>query len=359
MPSSISSFERFWPSLPWTLAISLASLMFCAFVAFMELRLADLGYHPTINDSIDRWLGERKRASDLGQRAIILVGASRIQLDIDTDKLRNETDLTPVMLAIDGTSSLPVLKNLADDPAISGIVVFDYYDHILTSQNGQELAVRAVSRYLKYQPQFNSRSIEKPAEEFLRYRLRSYADNASPFLSLMTRIGGNIRAQSYLVTLPDRSRYADYTLVPMPGFYHRRVIRNLGEEINPGTPNLESVLKERVSRLTPADNATFKQNITAVSTAIGKIQERGGQVVVVQFPSSGMVREIEERRYPRDRFSDLFAASVKSPFLRTSDIPGLREFTCPDGSHLDMRDRTNFTAALAAELRARVPALQR
>jgi hypothetical protein len=190
----------------------------------------------------------------------------------------------------------------------------------------------------------------------LRTRLRSLADGASPLNSLRLRVFPRTPLPQYLVTLPDRSRYADYTRVPMPDFYFARVMRDLGmrESIARRTTyaELEQLLRRRIERQGPQleRSAAYLDSVLRLRQLAAQIRDRGGRVLFVRFPSSGMIRMLEERRFPRDRFWDELARHVDAPALHFDDVPALRDFTCPDGSHLDMRDRARFSAALAGAL---------
>src|SRR5262245_61597495 len=92
----------------------------------MELRLAARGIQPTAADNARLWADQRSRASRLGDRALILVGDSRMHVGIDLDTLRKMTGLEPVQLAIDASSFVPVLGGLADDPRVTGTVVVSF-----------------------------------------------------------------------------------------------------------------------------------------------------------------------------------------------------------------------------------------
>lgn len=330
-------------------------MLLAGLVLFMEIRLANLGYHPTIVDSPSRWADERARASRLGERALILIGASRMLLDVDLQVLRRETGLEPVQLAIDGSSFGPILAGLAADPAVRGTVLVDYSDNTVIDFAGaanvyqhyyekQEVGSISITGYSPYT------RTEKALDKMLHERLRSYADGASPFSSLLVRIMGNVAPGQYLTMLPDRSRMADYSLVDMPGFYYRRVIRNLGEELNPESANNEALLAQKISMQQASDNNAFLRQTAVIRDYVSAIKERGGRVLFVALPTSGLVREIEERRYPKKHFWDRFAEEIGVPALRSGDSPALRKFTCPDGSHLDMRDRPEFTQALSRAL---------
>ena len=41
---------------------------------------------------------------------------------------------------------------------------------------------------------------------------------------------------------------------------------------------------------------------------------------------------------------------IGAPAVHFEDVPGMRDIECPDGSHLDYRQRAGFTAALAQAL---------
>jgi hypothetical protein len=70
-------------------------------------------------------------------------------------------------------------------------------------------------------------------------------------------------------------------------------------------------------------------------------------VIFVRFPTSGVLWELEEQRYPRKDYWDVFAAESRAATVHFKDYPALARFQCPDGSHLDYRDAVPFTKALA------------
>ena len=326
-----------------------ALLIFFGFVAYMEIRLTHFGYQPTVLDTKSRWVHERARASRLGERALILIGASRIRLDVDLDVLREETGLEPVQLAIEGNSFVPILAGLAADSDIRGTVMVDYYDSAITDYHGRAQALQEYyEKYSDSEPL--SEKAEKALDDILYGSLRSYANEASPLSSLYFRILRDDRAAQYLAIRPDRSRIADYSLVKFPDFYYQQVERILKIKLDPTSPDLPQFLAQEISRLSPRDNRSFVQGIRPIRDMVSAIEARGGRVLFVVMPSSGLVREIYERWYPRTNFWDRFVKEVGAPTLNFADVPTLRDFTCPDGSHLDGRDRRRFTVGLSRAL---------
>jgi len=83
------------------------------------------------------------------------------------------------------------------------------------------------------------------------------------------------------------------------------------------------------------------------------IEARGGKVIFIEMPTSGMVREIEGRRFPREAFLRAFERENGTRVISSIDDPDLSQFVCLDGSHLDFRDRAKFAEKLVHALEMR------
>ena len=266
VPSSISSSDpiggdtafRRMPRIDARVPLVVLALL-AALIATMELRLAAHGIRPTAVDSEALWVRERARASRLGDRAVILVGASRIQTGIDLDVLRARTGLAPVQLAIDGSSFVPVLDGLARDPSIRGTVIVGFIDSSLDEpRNAGATADRYEARFEAtddWTTTFSFDTIEGGLTDAVRSRLRSYADGARPLTSLRTRILSDASPQ-YAIFLADRSRLADYSQLDRRVTYYSRVVRELDSRISfpAGTDfrEVETDLAQRIDALEPA-----------------------------------------------------------------------------------------------------------
>lgn len=358
VPLSISNSNQRLPQANWLAILAAAGTLLLAFIGLMEYQLARRGFESTVLDSRELWLQQRQRASDLGSNALILIGGSRIQLGVDLDLLRQNSPLEPVQLAIDGSSFLPILQGLAEDPSITGTLVVDYMDHLIAEERAPD---RANEYQSYYQQQPNNRLITSATTEafFSQWRnrlLRSYADGARPISSLLARILVAKPAHQYLTTLADRSRKADYQLVTMPDFYYQRALRNLGNpdiELPPNATyqDLDLVLQQKITALKPSNTEYFIQMSQQIAVWVKRIQDRGGKVVFVVLPASGLIRQIEQQRYPQtqfwQRFTELNHANYNWHF---SDQPNTQTLQCPDGSHLDYRQRHILSQSLIQAL---------
>ncbi len=357
MHSFISSFNRSQPSMPWLRVLGFAFLALAAAVAFMELRLSQLGYRPTPLNSQARWAAERARAGKLGKNALILVGQSRILLDVDLDALREASGMEPVQLAIDGNAPFDILRGLATDPGITGTVLVDYYDYTVGASG------EASTQYQKYfeahgrQTPLEAPNVwtENALESRLHEHLSSYADGANPFDSLSKRILKDKQAEQFLTTLPDRSVLADYSKVKMPDFYYTKVAESLGMHFDKLPPDIDAVLSKKADAMTSVGNipgvtALFAGKVNEMKDVVLSMQKHGAKVIFVAMPTSGIVTRIQNTQFPKNEFFDHFTAVVGAPSFRTDDEPMFAEFHCPDGSHLDYRDRPRFTRLLAKRL---------
>lgn len=357
MPSSTSNSDihltrRWVPEGRWLLSLGTALMLGILTVVGLEMWLASRGFEPTIVDTPALWAAQRARVDRLGDRALVLVGASRMQLDVDLDTLRDLSGKEPVQLAVDGSSFVPVLADLAEDENVTGTILVDYQDHVVGDFDRKDGATAYVAEWQHERRRGTTTdfaTVEALLTAFVRHHLRSFADGASPFDSLMRRALDADATPQYLVTLPDRQRLADYSRVAMPQFYFARVMRNAGIQSAPVAPDwktLNMMLTKQFDALTPAVMPEFAANSERIASMVNRIQSRGGHVIFMVFPRSGLVRMTDDRRFPRQVYWQTFIDTVRAPSLHYADVPAMSVLVCPDGSHLDRRDRVAFTRDL-------------
>lgn len=355
MPSFTSSSERL-PIWRGGLVLGAALAIFLCFALALEWGLARRGFEPGVYDDEASWLRARARAEHAGPRGLLLLGSSRMQLDADLDVLGSLTKMKVVQLAIDGSSFLPVFEGLAADPAINGTVVVDFSEHLLASSPDRK------SMSLDYQRDYDAQrgqwpdfhALETRLDEIRNTWLRSYADGARPLSSLMLRALDPEATPQYLVTRTDRSRAADYSLVKMPDFSFRRARGDMGigesELASMTIAEQEAFLWRRVEAMTPVDNRVFLMRLQKLVADAHRIEARGGKVFFINMPISGMLRGIRDKKFPRENFWWHLEQAFPGRTLHALDDPVMSRLDCPDGSHLDRRDREVFTRALAQAL---------
>ena len=340
MPLSISSsnVNARLPKGKW-LTTWLITIIICITITLgWEGYCRTIGFTPDgVADTPDLWLKTRKRASMLGNDAVILVGASRIQLGINTDVMSHYTPTRPVQLAIDGSILIPVLENLANDDSITGTIIVDLEVEKINPRLKEKRTENIVKYYEDYKT-IQPYGALQPVEEFLQaqvnrlFAFRITGANPQTLFSRLFVTGDNNFSGSYLTTLPDRSRQADYTKTAQPDIYLSRLKHNLGNET--------------LTTLKPIQWSEFETDLTYLESLVKRIKQRGGRVVFVRFPTDKGIWQIDQTRLPRAQYWDKLAAMTSAETIHFNDYPELSRYNLPDGSHLDYRDAVPFTDTL-------------
>lgn len=295
-----------------------------------------MGYVPSARDDTMTWSAARRSVEP---DSTVLVGTSRIQTDVDPQVWAEELGgAPPIQLGMAGTPSLEVLEELAHDETFRGVVVFDVVPLYLF--NGDTSFTSRSREYV----QAYEESRPSPAKIWeARFTLlaRSRFAFQDPALSLPV-----------LAALPWQEER------PRRPAYHMRPDRFTPMDfstIGPVKTSLERF--ETMGR--PASRAELNALVDRIGRATVLIRGRGGQVVVVRLPTSGERQEIEERRHPRALYWDRFTVQTSAITIHAEDWPSLSRYTCPDGSHLDVRHTRAFTRALAVIVRQELSARAR
>lgn len=314
-----------------------------------------LGNMPGVRDDTALWGLARSRANN--PDALVLIGDSRMQLDIDVGKLSALSGKPVIQLAIDGQTYAPVLQDLADDPRFRGTVLVAANNTPPPAGQGEREAEARIAHWHR-----NMDGQQAPLiAAWLGLELQGVSGwfaSDLPRQEIFRRIMAGTKSSNYLVTLPDRSRRADYGPPPLQAqFYVRRVLRNYGKPFDDHgirdmagfDARIEALLAQEKPRQLPG----FEQRVAQIGAWVNRIRARGGQVVFIALPRSGMVRRIEDVRFPRAIYWDRFVAGIGGTAIYFADEPALAAYRPPDGSHLDQKQIGPFTEDLYAALMAR------
>jgi hypothetical protein len=335
MPSSISSSERPIPDRPWPGILAAVVVAAIVLTAGWELYWRGVGFidHDYV-DTPGRWAMERRRAT--GDRTI-LIGSSRIYFGVNLRAWAEETGgREPIQLALVGTSPRGILTELANDTAVSGLVVVGVTPAIF---------FRTRRGYLGHFPE---RVAKETPSEWLGQRLFMRLEDVFAFIDWDTRLGTILERQPLPlrdgmvldravrkvgVSGANRQTYLDPRILVDSAY--RQLVRDIWMDAtdSPDRPPLPG-----------ADSVTAM--IAELSRDIAKIRARGGDVAFVRFPSSGRVRELERREFPRERYWDRLAKETGAVAIHFEDHSALRAYDTPEWSHLSRADAERFTRAL-------------
>ena len=320
--------EKLWRR-SWVLAVVFSIVILVIWEHFnVKSNLWKIG----TNDSEILWSEKRILASQLGANSIILLGASRIQLGVDVSLLEQLTGKNVVQLAIDGNPYMSIFEDLANDESIIGTVI------IATNVTGLVKGSNSKNRASKYLNYYRSITNDlyrfDTIEALLSSSVKRYSMALSGFVTPYKWFfwpEDRLHQAGYLTFNSDRSVDADYSKVDIDLVYRNRVDRHLG--------SVKQVSFKKISG--------FKAKLLQVNHLVAKIKERGGRVVFVRFPTSKRIWEIDEVRYPKEVYWDVFSELSIARAEHFKDFESLSGFDLPDGSHLDQKNKVEFTENLA------------
>lgn len=289
------------------------------------------GFRPVIEDDRKLWHLIRSRVNDSTQAVII--GASRIQLGFHPDVFAENTGIVPKILAIDGNAPFSVMKDLADDPQFKGTLFCSIHPRWIAESFPRK------DRAAKWVRKYRSPTLLSRVELHLSLVLQETFVFRYPGLSL-DKLKQRYEQRrwpprpAYSILRRDRYREAHFTAENTPKIYASRVKR----------------VREITAASTVLDSKAFIEQVKEIQSYADKIRSRGGQVIYIRMPSSGEVRTLEDRVWPRKRYWNRFVETISGTTIHFEDHASLSGFICPDGSHLSVADAKRFTAKVLAIL---------
>lgn len=327
MPLSISNSNERIPDAPWgkmwTLVLVVGIVLLGAWEGFWRWQ----GFSPSLIDESGLWVQMRKKVKSNDPRSVVLIGASRIQLGLNTKVFAQMTGITPIQLAMNGEVPLMLLRHFAQDSSFRGIIISDMNEEWVWTE--AEAEGRKPTEWLRaYETQTWSAQVEQWLKGGMQGLVVFRLPDIAPHNVWKAFRVGYWPAPSYVTMLSDRSVLADYTKLDSA------LIRQKDETYR------------TMSRTPPWSPEEYRARSRTIGAFVTPIIARGGKVIFLRFPTSGVLWELEEQRYPRKDYWDVFAAESQAVTIHFKDYPTLAHFNCPDGSHLDYRDAVPFTKAL-------------
>src|SRR5689334_16678441 len=122
-------------STPLLRAAIAAAVLFILGILSWELYMRHEGVNISFDDDGPLWAYHRGRVYQPQDKATVFIGSSRIKFDLDVDTWKSVTGDDPVQLACVGSTPLPVLYDLADDPDFKGKLIIDVTEGLFFSTN--------------------------------------------------------------------------------------------------------------------------------------------------------------------------------------------------------------------------------
>src|SRR6185312_3589943 len=336
--------ERDIPDRRWGAIMFAALVMTLLMLGAWEWRWRSFGVEPSIANSDALWATQRRRIDNgEGDGATVLIGSSRMLFDLQLPVWQKLSGQRPIQLALEGTSPMFALEDLADDPnfkngrllvgvapdlffsgfAFRGGVLKYTLKQSPSQRVGQWLSMHFVEPFLAFDdPDY---ALPTVIERQDWWPVRSGMHPRKKVRKLM------------VVTAPDRASHIWDKLEKDPAY------AALAQSIwaQHLAPSPDDPPPRQLQR-------TIGQQISRAATAVSKLRRRNVQVIFVRTPSTNGYLVAEDKMFPRAKTWDVLLAKTGAPGVHFQDHPELQGLWLPEWSHLAERDAVRFTEALYA-----------
>ena len=332
--------ERDIPARPWGPIWIGAVVMAIVMLAGWEWYWRDYGVTPSYRNSDAQWASQRRRIDNGEGGKTVLIGSSRVLFDVQLPVWEKVTGERPIQLSLEGTSSVPVLEDLAADANFTGRVLVGVTPGLFFG--GFAYRGDAISHYHKEAP--SDRTGHWISQHLLEPWLAFYDPDFA--LDVVVRrqawparagVPSRMPVRKLMVSDIDRNTMMWRKVEVDPAY--RALARSIWAQnfAGPPPPSMNTPAKAK---------AAVDKQIERAVKAVTTLRARGVQVVFVRPPSVGEFYAFEQKTVPRAATWDVLLQRTGAPGIHFEDFPALQGYESPEWSHLTAAEADRFTAAL-------------
>ncbi len=304
-----------------------------------ELYWRDYGSTPSYRNSEGLWAMQRRRINRGEGDKTVITGSSRIFFDLQLNAWEREAGERPIQLALEGTTPVPLMEDLAGDPDFTGTLLVGVSPGLMFS--GFAYRGEAFTRYRDESPsQWLGQRISMLAEPYLAFYHHDYSlftvikRQALPerdgvqFESDVRRLAtfGKDRATRMFSKVETDEAYAD-------------IAKRIWAE---GFIPIEDREEEWLTGALENRNKQIERAVTATK----KMQERGVEVIFLRNPAEGHYAISEPTYNPRVETWDVLLEQTGAIGIHWQDHEELQGYWLPEWSHLSGSEADRYTKAL-------------
>lgn len=324
-------------------SLAIAAVVSLIVMAGWEWYARSQGYIAVIDDNKALWACNYAKARQAGKSDLLAIGSSRIHFDIQLDEWEAKTGTRPFMLASDGTSPTPVFKDLVENTTFNGTILIGVAPGLFFSEPlpnkfaWRRAKVRVDHFYKRTLADRANHSISLPLERtfaFLNASEEEWSDDID-LKSMLKRVEIGNRLDNN--DLPFRNfGYVD-------GERNCRMFQKVVDD----TAFANSIIRVWASHRGGPDTCYKDTVISLYANLVNRFEARGGKVIFLRCPVSGSNRERERKGFPRGQYWDQLLLETGCQGFHFEDYETLKDFTCPEESHLSYPGAQEFTKRLA------------
>ena len=343
MPSSTFNSDRLHvpvrevPDRRWGAMLVGALALFFALMTAWELYWRAFGAVPSYRNSDAEWAQQRRRVDEGEGNKLILIGSSRVLFDINLDVWEQVTHERPIQLALEGTSSVPVLEDLADDPNVTGRVLVGVAPDLFFTGFAYR---KSAFEYFKK---------EGPSGRIGNWLSRTLVEPYFAFYDEDFALATVIRRQDWPHRPGKKEGIRVRKLLVQPGADRNSQMWDKVASDPEYRALCRQVWAQDFDDMPPADEIAkgITEQIDRAAAAVKKLQARGAKVVFVRMPSAGEYYAYEQKNFPRAKTWDLLLAKTGVPGIHFEDFPEMQGYELPEWSHLSAPEARRFTGVFA------------
>ncbi len=315
-----------------------------------ELYWRSQGKIPDLDDDKNLWAVQRAKVNHASETDVVLLGSSRVLFDIQLNEWEKETGTRPIQLASAGTSPLPMFHDIVNNTDFKGTVLVGVTPGLFFS-----------TTYPEAGPWKRSQNRVDYFED------RTYAQRFNHWLSLPLQKNlvfvstseegwsDDIDLKSLLYAIPSENRTGKPEYPPFKAFAYIEEDRNnpMSEKTATDTAFANSIKAAWKFVIMGNQQPPDRESTTSFFVADAKkFINRGGNLILVRCPSSGWIKQGEDKFLSRTEFWDPLVTATNAKSYYFEDYEQFKNLTCPEWSHLSAPDARYFTTELVKIMKA-------
>lgn len=320
--------KTYWIKVIVSVSVSLAVLL-----GINEYLLSKARHLKTIVSDEDLWCMERGKVKNLSDQDIILLGASRMQVNIDLSVMKKHFPGRQILqLSLSGRGSAwPVFKDLVENTNFSGTILMS--ENQATLPEGQSPQEGFVDYY--YKSWSLDKKLNKKISMWFQQRFLFLNPNSNS-----ERLWGNVLGKRKLpppmftMTYPSREQTSFFDITDTEWIYEIRM-KGVRSSVNNIPPEPEDWL----------DQVTQKKEL------LDRFKAKGGRPVLISMPLSQERWEMQNSWMPKSLYWDRAMELLEVKAFHFADYATLNGHELPDTSHLNVNSKKEFTTAFSGILK--------
>lgn len=329
------AYVRPVPAIGFTVPAVLAVTVFLLLIGAWEAYWRSEGAVPAIANTDGLWTRTRRRIDAGEGTATVLVGSSRTLSNFQLDVWARERGERPIQLALEGTTPVPVMEQLAADTNFRGELIVGVASDLFFSG----FAFRRSAFELLHTESYSQRAGQWLSMTFVEPFL-AFDDTYFALFTVLARqpwpdrpgAKARIEVPKIFVGRADRNnrmwRRAEEDTV-----FQRLVQRVWAQNFGPRP----GMTPERAQEIAQAQ-------IDRAAAAVKTLQARGVRVTFVRHPTSGGYAAFEAKALPRERTWEPLLRATGARGIHFADYPALQGYELVEWSHMTGEQADRYTA---------------